>query len=60
MEDKIIAALAELENRDTSFHIKWSYLTKRYILTLPWLELEYEGKTLYECLEQALQDQHKE
>lgn len=41
---------AELEAADTTFHIKWSYLSKRYMLTIPWLGLEFEGKSLFDTL----------
>lgn len=52
--DELQEYLAEMERRNTSYHIQWSALTKLYRLTIPWMGTEYAAKTLLEVLKQAV------
>lgn len=42
-----------LEDANETFHVKWSFLTKRYLITIPNLDQEFSGKTLTEAIEAA-------
>lgn len=48
-----------LEDANETFHVKWSFLTKRYLITIPNLDQEFSGKTLTEALEAARHTEDK-
>lgn len=48
-----------LEDANETFHVKWSFLTKRYLITIPNLDQEFSGKTLTEAIEAARHTEDK-